>query len=184
MTAFTADIHKDLVVRSIEGERKAQYELYKLYSQAMFNICMRIMNNREEAEDMLQESFCRAFRQMNTFRFDSTIGAWLKKITVHTCINAINKRKAQLVYYENYEKLHVPDEPETTDEAELKMEANKIIKAMETLPQGCRIVFSLFMLEGYDHAEIAEILNVSESTSKTQLAYAKKRIREILTLKQ
>lgn len=170
------DIHKKLVERCVRGDRKAQFELYKLYSKAMFNICYRMLNNRIDAEDMLQEVFADVFSRLQYFRFDSTIGAWIKRITVNKCINEINRRKTKLEFVEE-----VPELISVEEEEKMELSVEKVKGAMEKLPDGSRIVFSLYLLEGYDHEEISQILNISESTSKTQFMRAKQRVREILT---
>ena len=133
---------------------------------------------QEEAEDMLQESFSYAFSRLGSFRFESSFGAWLKRIVVNTCINHLKKRKVDLVYTEQHDD-PLPDN-DFVDYAEIKFKADQVMKAMEKLPQGYRIVFSLYLLEGYDHKEIAEILGISESTSKSQFLRAKLKIKEIL----
>jgi len=169
------DIHKKLVERCIRGERNAQFELYKLYSKAMFNICYRMLNNRTDAEDMLQEIFSDAFSRLKSFRFDSTIGAWLKRITVNKCINEINRKKTKLEFVEE-----IPEIISREEEEKMGLSVDKVKSAMEVLPNGSRIVFSLYLLEGYDHEEIGQILNISESTSKTQFMRAKQKVKEIL----
>jgi len=145
----------------------------------MYNICHRIMNNREEAEDMLQESFTEAFMKIDTFRFESAFGAWLKRITVNKCINALKKRKAELVYTDTVSDSRYEDEE--FDNKGLTVE--QVQNALEELPEGYRLVFSLFLLEGYDHGEISQILGISESTSKSQYARARQKIQQILIQK-
>jgi RNA polymerase sigma-70 factor (ECF subfamily) len=172
----TASIHQDLIAESIRGNDKARFQLYQLYSKAMFNVCYRMMNNREDAEDMLQESFVQAFQKLESFRHESGFGTWLKTITIHTCINALNKRKLDLKYFD---EMHRFDTKEEEPEEALYTTEN-VIEAMNQLPEGGRIVFSLYLLEGYDHGEIAQILNITESTSKTQYMRAKRRVYEIM----
>lgn len=172
----TASIHQDLIAESIHGSNKARYQLYQLYSKAMFNVCYRMMNNREDAEDMLQEAFVQAFQKLETFRNESSFGTWLKTITVHTCINALNKRKLDLKYFD---EMHRFDTAEEEPEEALYTTEN-ILEAMNQLPEGGRIVFSLYLLEGYDHGEIAQILNITESTSKSQYMRAKRRVYELM----
>lgn len=175
--AFYHEIQREIIELSKAGNPKAQYQLYQLYAKAMYNICYRMMNNREEAEDMLQESFLEAFLQINTFRFESAFGAWLKRITVNKCINALKKRKADLLMPED-----LPDrssgEDDNIDVPGLSVE--KVRQAMEKLPEGYRVVFSLYMLEGYDHMEISQIMGISEATSKSQFSRARKRMKEII----
>mgnify|MGYP003816248033 CR=1 FL=1 len=171
------DIHQKLIEASKKGDNRARRQLYELYARAMFNICYRMMNNREDAEDILQEAFVQAFTKLESFRYESTFGAWLKRIVINTCINAINKRKVDLLLTEDmYYYKDVMDE----DEAELPLTVQDIQKALELLPEGGRIVFSLYLLEGYDHLEIAEILGITESTSKSQFMRAKRKVCEIL----
>jgi RNA polymerase sigma-70 factor (ECF subfamily) len=169
--------HKNIIEACKKGKDKARYELYQLYSKAMFNVCFRMMNNREEAEDMLQEAFTQAFLKLHTFRYESSFGAWLKRIVVNTCINAINKKKVEIEYCE---EVYQHDRAENAEEPELEYSVNDVRRAMEKLPEGGRMVFSLYLLEGYDHVEISQILNISESTSKSQFMRAKQRIVEVL----
>lgn len=179
MAPVYQDIHREIIELSKVGNQKAQFQLYKLYSKAMFNICYRMLNNREEAEDLLQESFCDAFMKLNTFRYESSFGAWLKKIVVNKCINSINKRKVELIFPESLGDMDGKDEDEV-DYEDIRMDVMKIQKAVEQLPDGYRIIFSLYALEGYDHTEISQIMNISESTSKTQYLRAKQKIKELL----
>jgi len=173
------NIHKEIIELSKAGKSKAQYQLYKLYAKAMYNICYRIMNNREEAEDMLQESFTEAFLKLDTFRYESAFGVWLKRIVINKCINSLKRKKAELVLTDN-----LPDDDginEGEDNLDtLSLKVRDVQNAMDKLPQGYRVIFSLYLLEGYDHSEIAQILGVSESTSKSQYSRAKQKIKEIL----
>lgn len=145
----------------------------------MFNVCYRMMNNREEAEDILQDAFTQAFMKLDSYRYESVFGAWLKRIVINACINAKNKRKVELALFED---LHKFDSPAETDDNEelIQLTVQGISKAMEKLPEGGRMIFSLYLFEGYDHGEIAQILNITESTSKSQFMRAKRRIIEIL----
>jgi len=145
----------------------------------MFNICYRMLNDREEAEDLLQESFCDAFMKLDSFRYESSFGTWLKKIVINKCINSIRKRKVELVFPENLGEFD-RKEDDKVDYEDIEMDVLKIHQAIEKLPDGYRIIFSLYALEGYDHMEISEIMNISESTSKTQYLRAKQKIKELL----
>ncbi len=136
-----------------------------------------MMNNREEAEDMLQEAFTQAFMKLDSFRYESNFGSWLKRIVVNTCINAINKRKVELTYCE---EIYHHDRAEENQEYEAEFTVANVNKAMEQLPEGGRMVFSLYLLEGYDHVEISQILGITESTSKSQFMRAKRRVVELL----
>ena len=138
-----------------------------------------MMNNKEEAEDMLQESFTEAFLKLETFRYESAFGAWLKRIVINKCINSIKRKKADLVYTDELPDKKSEDQGEDDlDTATLNV--RDVQNAMEKLPQGYRVIFSLYLLEGYDHSEIAQILKISESTSKSQYSRAKQKIKEHL----
>lgn len=166
-----------MIERCREGDNRAQYELYKLYSKAMFNVSMRITNDYAEAEDVLQEAFISAFKSLHTFKSEASFGSWLKKIVVNAAINAIRKRRSELVPLEERAVAEVPDEV-YDDDTEWQVE--KVRKAIQKLPDGYRVVLSLYLLEGYDHAEIGEIMGITESTSKSQYSRAKKKLLEIM----
>lgn len=170
-------IHKKLIEACKNGNDRARFELYQLYSKAMFNVSYRMMNNREEAEDMLQEAFTQAFMKLNSFRYESNFGSWLKRIVVNTCINAINKRKVELTYCE---EIYHHDAAEENSDYEPEFTVANVTKAMELLPKGGKMVFSLYLFEGYDHVEISQIMGITESTSKSQFMRAKRRVVEIL----
>lgn len=173
------NIQKSLIEACIRGDERQKYKLYQLYAKAMFNVCYRMMNNREEAEDMLQEAFTQAFQKLETYRFESAFGAWLKRIVINTCINAKNKRKVDLQLMDEMKQLESAEEEDISEE-QIQFTVNGITKAMEKLPEGGRMIFSLYLFEGYDHAEISQILNITESTSKSQFMRAKRRVIEIL----
>ena len=135
-----SNIHQGLIDKSLEGDENAQSRLYMLYSKAMYNSCLRITNDEDDAKDVLQEAFISAFRNLNTYKGEASFGAWLERIVV-----------------------------------------NMVREAIQKLPKGYRVVFSLYLLEGYDHQEIADILGITVSTSKSQYNRAKKKLREILT---
>jgi RNA polymerase sigma factor (sigma-70 family) len=168
-------IHAPLIEECRQGSSKAQFSLYNQYSKAMYNLAHRILNNREDAEDILQESFVECFRNIDSFRFESTFGAWLKKIVVNKCINHIKKKRIDLELCETL--------PATAaeEEEEVIYDTGKIFKGIEMLPDGYRIILTLYLLEGYDHSEISQILGISESTSKSQFSRAKEKLRNILS---
>ncbi len=143
----------------------------------MFNVAYRIVNNREEAEDMLLEAFTDCFRSIDSYKSQGTFGAWLKTIVINKCINRLRKKETDLVYIDDYGPVERPDEEEPKSEWP---DASVIAKAVEKLPDGYRVIFSLYLLEGYDHAEISQIMNISESTSKTQYLRAKEKLKKIL----
>lgn len=146
----------------------------------MYNICLRMTGNEMDAEDLLQMSFVDVFMKIDTFRFDSTIGAWIKRIMINNCINHI-KRKKILFEAWNDQLNEVPDEADQTNGETNHWEINRVRKAIDHLPDGYRVVFTLYTLEGYDHQEIADILDITEATSKSQYSRAKKKLRSMIS---
>ncbi len=171
-----AHIHSELIDRCRQGDREAFYAVYKLYSRSMFNVSYRLVNDTDEAEDVLQEAFISAFRNLHSYRNESTFGAWLKRIVINKAINFLNSRKLDRLP----EDEHWDVEEETITEWEYPFTVEHVRKSIEALPDGYRSVLSLYLLEGYDHGEIAEILQITESTSKSQFNRAKKKLRELL----
>lgn len=166
-----------IVEKCLKGDRRAQHQLYQQYSKAMYNICLRMLNDPFEAEDVLQISFVDVFVKLNTFKAKSTIGAWIKRIVVNNCINHLRKRK--LFFTEMDGELgNIPDTQPVEEIAAYKI--NQVKASILKLPDGFRTVLSLYLLEGYDHKEIAEILSISESTSKSQFHRAKSKLKELL----
>lgn len=162
----------------MEGNRRAQFELYQTYSKAMFNICFRMMSSREEAEDVLQNAFVDVYSKLDSFRFESSVGAWIKRIVINHCINELKRKR--IVFLDLMDSA-IPDAAETSyNPGADPEEVNRVKKAIGLLPDGYRIVFSLYLLEGYDHKEISEFLGISEGASKSQFSRAKRRINEIL----
>jgi RNA polymerase sigma factor (sigma-70 family) len=183
------DRHSDLVKRCQQGERRAQYDLYQQYVKAMYNVCLRIVNHDAEAEDVLQEAFIDAFSHIGSFRGQSTFGAWLKQIVVNRAINHLRGRRLALVSLdsisfgdEDGDTADRPDYADTEpyDEEGVQFEVERVRRALSQLPEGYRVVLSLYLFEGYDHEEIGTILNISETTSRTQYLRGKKRLLDLL----
>ncbi|SFE50232.1 RNA polymerase sigma factor [Thermoflexibacter ruber] len=172
--------NEQIILRCKRGDRKAQYEIYKLYAKAMYNVCLRITGDTLEAEDVLQEAFLIAFEKIETYRNEAAFGAWLKKIVVNAALNQVRKRRFQFADIDSNEDYEDESPHEAIATEEMSYQAEQIRKAIAQLPDGFRIVFSLYLLEGYDHQEIAEILGISVSTSKSQYNRAKKKLQEIL----
>ena len=168
--------HKELVEKSKLGNRKAQYKLYELYVDAMFNIGIRMLKSKEDAEDIVQESFIKAFKNLNQFNYESSFGAWLKRIVVNNCINFLKSKKKSITDLETHE-FYLTDEkiPEVND-----FNIRKIKKGIELLPNGFQQIINLYLIEGYDHNEISEIVGITTSTSKSQYHRAKKKLIEII----
>ncbi len=180
------DQHYSIVEACKRGDRKAQFELYRLYSKAMYNICLRMLGSVENAEDVLQNSFIDVYSKLDSFRFESSIGAWIKRIVINNCINFLKKRR--LAFSELTENnAFISDEGDFDSASgalfslsDSHLDVTKIQNAIQKLPDGYRVVFTLYAMEGYDHEEIGSILGVTEATSKSQYSRAKAKLRDIL----
>ncbi len=181
LTTPYKDINQELVEACKQGDRKAQYKIYKLYSRAMYNICMRITNNADDAEDVLQEAFIDAFRKLHTFKGEATFGAWLKRIVINRAINHVKKKRLPLVSVDEMDFRDDSNEGPGSDDG-IQMQVEQVHEAIQNLPDGFRTVLTLYLLEGYDHREISEIMGISESTSKSQFNRAKKKLVKMINL--
>lgn len=179
LEAVYTDQHFDLVVECKKGSRKAQYDLYRLYSKAMFNVALRILNDADEAADVLQEAFIDAFGRVADFRQETTFGLWMKQIVINKSISQLRKRKKDMVSIDDVDVEEIPD-TECADMEEIEMQVQQVKEAIQLLPDGYRVVLSLYLLEGYDHEEISHILKISENTSRTQFMRARRKLVEIL----
>ncbi|MDP9040939.1 MAG: RNA polymerase sigma factor [Bacteroidota bacterium] len=182
MLELSAPIQVDeLVERCRQGDRRSYGELYNKYSRAMYNTSLRIVSHTADAEDVLQESFVDAFAAIDSFAYKSTFGAWMKRIVINKSINALRKRKMDIIDIDKTGAAHLPEE-EQYNEEELKFKVEEIKKAVKELPNGYRTVISLHLFEGYDQEEIAEILQISHTTVRTQYMRAKQKL--LLIIKQ
>lgn len=183
MEAFAyTDINAPLVERCRLGDRRAQAEIYKRYSKAMFNASLRITGDFAEAEDVLQESFLSAFRELHSYKGDSSFGSWLKRIVINKSINCLRNRRLHLVPLADQHDnaaIDYDDHSSGLDPEDLSWRADVVRRCVQELPDGYRVVLSLYLLEGYDHAEIASILHITESTSKSQYSRARKKLLEL-----
>lgn len=143
----------------------------------MLNVAYRICNNVEQAEDLVQEAFVSAFRNLRSYKGTASFGSWLKRIVINTSLNYLRAKKIE--FEELSDEKHPVVEDVNFDEQELNVD--RIRECISQLPNGYRVVLSLYLLEGYDHNEIAEILDISVSTSKSQYNRAKRKLKEILT---
>jgi len=145
----------------------------------MYNTSLRIVNHTGDAEDVLQEAFTDAFRSLEDFHYKSTFGAWLKRIVINKSINLLRKRRMDLVDIEKTNIGHLPDDEEA-DEEEKALKVEEIRRAVALLPNGYRTVLTLYLFEGYDQEEIAEILQVSHATVRTQYMRAKQKLLQLI----
>ena len=137
---------------------------------------MRLVGSKEDAEDVLQNSFVEAFKNLNSFRYESTFGSWLKRIVVNKSINFLKLKKLPVTTLENHEYYLTNEPAQDIEERDIE----KIKKGIDLLPNGFKQVINLYLIEGYDHSEIGEILEISTSTSKSQYHRSKKKLIEII----
>jgi RNA polymerase sigma-70 factor (ECF subfamily) len=170
------NIHQDLLDGCKTGDQKAQFQIYKLYYKAMYNTSLRIVNDTMEAEDIMQESFLSAFEKIETYSGTVSFGAWLKKIVINRSLDALNRRKAIFEDIDAYTGIRDEGTEEITRKEDLDIQVEEVKEAINRLPDGYRVILSLYLLEGYDHDEIAEIMSISSSTSRSQLSRAKQKL--------
>ncbi len=174
-------LQDELVERCKRGDARAYEAIYAKYAKAMYNTSLRIVNHTGDAEDVMQEAFTDAFRSLEDFHYKSTFGAWLKRIVINKSINQLRKRKMDLIDIEKTNIGNVAEE-DGPDEQELHLKVEDIKKAVALLPNGYRTVLTLYLFEGYDQEEIAEILGVSHATVRTQYMRAKKKLLQYIKL--
>lgn len=160
-----------------KNDQAAFEQVYRSYNKAMYHVCLRMLNTTQEAEDVLQESFITAFNAIHTYSAKSSFGAWLKRIVINKCIDVIRKRRINFVSLGEEDYL----EEATHPNEETRYDVESIKRAMRLLPDGYRIILSLYVFEDYTHMQIAEKLGIQEGTSKSQYARAKKKLAELMT---
>ncbi len=170
------NLHQDLLDACKTGDQKAQFQIYKLYYKAMYNTSLRIVNDTMEAEDIMQESFLSAFEKIDTYSGTVSFGAWLKKIVINRSLDALNRRKAIFEDIDYHTGIRDESNEDLMRKEEVDVQIEEIKEAIGRLPDGYRIILSLYLLEGYDHDEISEILSISSSTSRSQLSRAKQKL--------
>lgn len=176
MEPTALNLHAEVIRRCRDGDVGAQYELYRLYHKAMYNTALRITGVVEDAEDVLQDAFVSAFRSLHTYREDAAFGAWLKRIVINRALTYVKKNKREWEAVMQLQEDHQASE----SEEEVEWSIERIRQALQLLPAGFRTVVSLYLFEGYDHQEIAQILGISESTSKTQYMRAKEKLKGMI----
>lgn len=144
----------------------------------MYNTCLRITGDEMDAEDVLQESFVSAFKNLHSFKGTASFGSWLKRIVINNAINMVKKRRLDFESVDGKEDEDAFAEP--AQERDMAYDVAMVKQGISRLPEGYRLVLSLYLIEGYDHKEIGQILGITESTSKSQFNRSKKKLREIL----
>jgi RNA polymerase sigma factor (sigma-70 family) len=171
---------KELISRCQQQDRVAQKWLYDRYSAKMFSVCRRYVPRREDAEDVLIEAFFKIFENMNAFRFMGSFEGWMRRIVVNEALMFLRKNRLLTVEPDASELNTL--EMSVQIGVEQQMAAQEILKLLEKLPTGYRTIFNLYVIEGFKHQEIADMLNISINTSKSQLILAKERLRKLYTL--
>jgi RNA polymerase sigma factor (sigma-70 family) len=174
----TSESHDEisLIKACSNGDNKAFRKIYEIHSGTMYSICLRYMNNEDEAKDALQEGFIKVFKNISKFKFTGSFEGWMKRIFVNSSIELIRKRKMHL----DVSELNSNELPLTAKIETGSMDAEKMMTLVQQLPEGYRTVFNMFIVDGYSHKEISDYLEISESTSKTQLFKARKQLQEWL----
>jgi RNA polymerase sigma-70 factor (ECF subfamily) len=169
-----------IIAGCLDNQAAAQRELYSRYSPKMLSVCYRFAHSREDAEDMLQEGFIKVFSQVHTFQNKGAFEGWIRKIIVHTCINFLKKHKRFNESLDlSYAASHVKE-----DHVPSIMQARQVIECIRLLPIGYRTVLNLYAIEGYSHKEIGGMLDIEESTSRSQYTRAKNMLEAILIKKK
>lgn len=171
MASLNADITESKLVKAcLEADSRAQQALYQKYAPVMYAICLRYCGSPDNAKDMLQESFIKLFESLKNFRFQGSFEGWAKRIAVTTCLDFIKKLKQEPYT----DELEVHAHLGADDAVFPQLAVKDLLALLQTLPVGYRTVFNLYAIEGYNHGQIAELMGISENTSKTQLFKARK----------
>ena len=166
-----------LIEKCKSNDSRAQMQLYDQYCKAMFNTAYNFIKDDAIAQDVMQEAFIKAFKNIESYTGQATFGAWLKRIVINQSLDWLKKQKVQTVELKD-EMVYMPDDGPWEIENDIKLSA--IYKCIEELPQKCRNVVKLYLLEGYDHQEVAQILDISEIASRSQLSRGKSKLKELL----
>ena len=167
-----------------KGNRWAQYQLYDLHAKAMYNVSLRIVGNTDEAEDIIQRAFIQAFAKLNKLQDEALFSAWLRKIVINYSLDKVRKKKVKIISLDDETNNTLEVASPFNGHMEVSKSTAKYIReSIALLPDGYRSILSLYLIEGYDHSEISEILGISESTSRSQYARAKLKLRDILKSK-
>ncbi|HLK27770.1 MAG TPA: sigma-70 family RNA polymerase sigma factor [Puia sp.] len=165
----------------LKNQAAAQKELYNRYSPKMLAVCYRYAHNREDAEDMLQEGFIKIFSQIHTFQNKGAFEGWVRRIMVHTCINNLKKNKR---FNESVDLIYANSIQIREESVPSIVQAKQVVECIRLLPIGYRTVLNLYAIEGYSHKEIGEILEIEESTSRSQYTRARQMLEDILVKKK
>lgn len=169
-----------IFIGCLNNDAIAQKELYHRYSPKMLSVCYRFSQNKEDAEDMMQDGFIKVFSQIHSFQQKGSFEGWIRKIMVHTCINHLKKNKK---FNQSVDLIHANTIQVRNDNIPSLVQAKQVVECIRMLPVGYRTVLNLFAIEGYSHKEIAELLDIGESTSRSQYTRARQMLEDILVSK-
>jgi RNA polymerase sigma factor (sigma-70 family) len=161
---------RELIDSCLKGNSKSQHRLFEQYAGKMMTVCRRYARDQKEAEDMLQESFISVFSNIGQYRFEGPLEGWIRRIVVHTALRIIHKKMPPFTDIDD----HPDAAPAIDSDALTKLSTEELLRLIAGLPDGYRLVFNLYVLEGYDHGEIAEMLNINVATSRSQLLKARR----------
>lgn len=165
---------KRLIKKCLKNDVKAKCQLYEQHKQMMFGVCMRYAKNRMEAEDILHDAFIKVLNNLDKYRGEGPLGGWVRRITVNTCLNFLRDKKPEV---DDLDNVCDGDFDACEDKVHGSISEKELLRYIHELPDGYRTVFNLYVIEGYKHHEIGEMLGISENTSKTQLSKAKKALK-------
>ncbi|WP_034041133.1 RNA polymerase sigma factor [Wocania ichthyoenteri] len=174
----------DIIEQCKQNNRKAQLQLYNQYCDGMYIVANRFLKDANDAEDVVQEAFIKAFSKLHQYKAEVTFGAWLKRIVVNKSIDFLKSKKQKLVELDEVHLKVIDTEVEDKWLVEDAITLNDVKKAINNLPDKYQYVVMLYLIEGYDHQEISEIINITEVASRTQLSRGKAKLQELLTLKK
>ncbi len=172
---------EQMLAGSIKNNAAAQEALYNRFSPRMLGVCYRFAKNREDAEDMLQDGFIKVFTQLHQYRNEGALEGWIRRIIVHTCINILKKNKK---FADSVDIIHANSVHIKEDMIPSIMQAKQVVECIRLLPLGYRTVLNLYAIEGYSHKEIAKMLEIEESTSRSQYTRAKAMLEDVLIKKK
>ena len=165
----------------LDNVASAQEALYNRFSPRMLGVCYRFARNREDAEDMLQEGFIKVFSQIHQFRSQGALEGWIRRIIVHTCINILKKNKK---FTDSVDLIHAGNMYLNENNIPSILETKEVVESVKQLPIGYRTVLNLYAIEGFNHKEISKMLDIEESTSRSQYTRAKAMLEDILIKKK
>ena len=165
---------EQLIAGCLKGDKLSQRDLYDMYSRKMFGVCLRYCNNREDAEEVLQEGLLKVFHKLADFKKEGALESWIKRIIINTALDFYRRNKNKQRETEWQDNITISIEPLT------ELKTKELLQVIQNLPLGFRTVFNLYAIEGYNHGEIAGMLNISEGTSKSQYSRARQHLMSMI----